>query len=81
MPWCVRHFSALLGLNAGSLPTVPQISAVLLPISLLWFAFTSPETVPWPASVVSNVLFGIGLLGMMTCIVFFLISSVYSLLG
>jgi hypothetical protein len=62
--------------DACSMPR--QFAAILLVVSLLWFAFTVPAHIPWPASVVALFPFGLGLIGMMTSIMSFL-SDTYTI--
>lgn len=38
-----------------------MVGGLLIPLGLFWFAWTSYPTVPWPASVVGSMFFGIGM--------------------
>ncbi|KAI9713060.1 MAG: hypothetical protein M1820_001045 [Bogoriella megaspora] len=52
-----------------------NIGAILIPLSLFWFAWTVEFQVPWPATIVSTLFYGIGQVMIVNCVQNYYIDS------
>ncbi|CDU22788.1 related to multidrug resistant protein [Sporisorium scitamineum] len=67
MPFWARHYTRLVQ-NKGNGVAEPEfrlpvamVGAVLLPVGMFWFAFTTYRSIHWIVPIIGTVLFGIGI--------------------
>lgn len=67
MPLWARHYTRLVK-NKGNGVAEPEfrlpvamVGAVLLPIGMFWFAFTTPPSIHWIVPILGTVVFGVGI--------------------
>ncbi|TKY85727.1 hypothetical protein EX895_005267 [Sporisorium graminicola] len=67
MPFWARHYTRLVETKGNGVAEpefrlpIAMVGAVLLPIGMFWFAFTTYRSVHWIVPIIGTVLFGIGI--------------------